>query len=308
MSAPTKPAAGFMALEDLLSHYVSEAILPAGAIGLATGLVRGAKALEKDANPQALTYVSDLLTKGDLQNIGKAGASLVPVVFNKVFGSKPFSFRFISRSVIATTLFWLLLLLLRHASWITLIEDVARFWNFYIFLIPLWYIVDYLSLLKAKFLITVILQKYAVVTSIAFLLVDVSLSYALSYLVRIIVQATNMLYFNDVYGTFFVLGLKLTTNEFLEFRAITDYFTVSSDNVTLTAVIVPSTLLTSVWTFLLFVSCLIAQLLVPIDYLRRFTSFWFKNVEKRPLTAIAKVAATLIVVGAMAIKAVRWVY
>jgi hypothetical protein len=96
--------------------------------------------------------------------------------------------------------------------------------------------------------------------------------------------------------------------EFLELRAITDYFTVSSDNVTLTAVIVPSTLLTSVWTFLLFVSCLIAQLLVPIDYLRRFTSFWFKNVEKRPLTAIAKVAATLIFVGAMAIKAVRRVY
>jgi hypothetical protein len=70
----------------------------------------------------------------------------------------------------------------------------------------------------------------------------------------------------------------------------------------------PSTLLTSIWTFLLFISCVIAQLLVPIDYLRRFTAFWFKDVEHHPSTAIAKVAATLIIVGAMTIKVVRWVY
>jgi len=62
------------------------------------------------------------------------------------------------------------------------------------------------------------------------------------------------------------------------------------------------------WTLLLFISCLVAQLLVPIDYLRRFTAFWFKDVEHHPLTAIAKVAATLIVVGATAVKAVHWGY
>jgi hypothetical protein len=73
-------------------------------------------------------------------------------------------------------------------------------------------------------------------------------------------------------------------------------------------VVIPSTMFTSVWTFFLFISCIVAQLLVPIDYLRRFTTFWFKDVEHHPLTAIAKVAATLIVIGAMAIKAVRWVF
>lgn len=61
------------------------------------------------------------------------------------------------------------------------------------------------------------------------------------------------------------------------------------------------------WTFLLFISCLVAQLLVPIDYLRRFTAFWFKDVEHHPLTAIAKVAATLIIVGAVVVKVERWV-
>jgi len=71
-------------------------------------------------------------------------------------------------------------------------------------------------------------------------------------------------------------------------------------------VIVPTNFLTSSWSLLIFISSVIAQLLIPIDYLRRLTVFWFKDVEKRPLTVIARVAATLVVVGAMAIKAVHW--
>jgi hypothetical protein len=48
------------------------------------------------------------------------------------------------------------------------------------------------------------------------------------------------------------------------------------------------------------------MLLLPVDYLRRFTVWWFRDIEKRPLTAIAKVAATLIIMGALAIKLVHW--
>ncbi len=47
------------------------------------------------------------------------------------------------------------------------------------------------------------------------------------------------------------------------------------------------------------------MLLIPIDHLRQFTAWWF-DVEKHPLTAIAKVAGTLIIIGALLIKAVRW--
>jgi hypothetical protein len=99
------------------------------------GLVRGAKALETGANPQALKYVSGLLTEGNLRNIGKAGAGLVPFVFDKVFGSRPLSFRFISRSITATTIFWLVLLELKHVNWVvqaTFISDttlVRRIWS-----------------------------------------------------------------------------------------------------------------------------------------------------------------------------------
>jgi hypothetical protein len=72
-------------------------------------------------------------------------------------------------------------------------------------------------------------------------------------------------------------------------------------------VIVPSTLFTSAWSLLLFVSCLLAQLLVPLDYVRRLTNFLF-DVEHHPLTAIAWVAGTLIVFGALAMRAMHWIF
>jgi hypothetical protein len=46
--------------------------------------------------------------------------------------------------------------------------------------------------------------------------------------------------------------------------------------------------------------------IVPFDYLRRFTAVWFRDVEKRPLTAIAKVAGTLIIVSSVAINVIHW--
>jgi hypothetical protein len=61
-----------------------------------------------------------------------------------------------------------------------------------------------------------------------------------------------------------------------------------------------------VWTVLVVVSSCVAILLEPIDQIRRFTGWWFRDVEKRPLTAVAKVAGTLIIIGAVAIKGIRW--
>ncbi len=109
-----------------IKELVAELALPAGAIGLATGLVRGAKALEKDASDRALKLVSSLLTDGDLKNIGKAGVGLIPFVFDKVFGPNAFSFRFISRSIVATTVFWMILLLLRDTDWYAFVRGLSR--------------------------------------------------------------------------------------------------------------------------------------------------------------------------------------
>jgi hypothetical protein len=81
--AATEPTG--MAIPQEISNLLSAIGLPAGAIGLAVGLVRGARSLETDASDRALHLFSDLITKGDLRNIGKAGAGLIPFVFDTVF-------------------------------------------------------------------------------------------------------------------------------------------------------------------------------------------------------------------------------
>jgi hypothetical protein len=48
------------------------------------------------------------------------------------------------------------------------------------------------------------------------------------------------------------------------------------------------------------VSTLLLKLLAPLDYIRRSTLWWFKDIDAHPVKAIAKVAATLIVIGAFA--------
>jgi hypothetical protein len=52
-------------------------------------------------------------------------------------------------------------------------------------------------------------------------------------------------------------------------------------------------------------STLVAMLLISIDHIFYFTSWWFRDFEKRPLTSIAKVAGTLIIIVAVVIQAVR---
>lgn len=129
-----------MALEDL----ISQAILPAGAIGLATGLVRGAKGLETGARPEALEYVSGVLTKGDRKNFGKIGARVVPFVFDKVFRAKPLSLRFITCSIIATTLFWTILLVALHLLYENMVSlfQLGETKTNILYLLPLWNVID----------------------------------------------------------------------------------------------------------------------------------------------------------------------
>ena len=60
-----------MPIPQEITDILSRLGLPAGAIALAVGLVRGAAVLEKDASEPALKYVSGLLTGGGFTAFGK---------------------------------------------------------------------------------------------------------------------------------------------------------------------------------------------------------------------------------------------
>src|SRR5690242_9486629 len=97
-----------------MKDFLSALGLPASAIVIAFGLYGIAKGYEDAASKPALKYVSDLLMSRSMTSFGKVMTSLVPALFDRIFGTKPISYKFISRSILATTILWIILLSIRN--------------------------------------------------------------------------------------------------------------------------------------------------------------------------------------------------
>jgi len=168
----------------------------------------------------------------------------------------------------------------------------------------MWYVLDWLSLVKARLIIRKFIStRYAVISTAIFFVIDISASYMITGVFSTVIDfVTDEILYQRTYH------FTRTAQWFLQLDPLYKNFLNSPGHkMRMATVVIPSTLLTSVWTFLVFISSVIAQLLVPIDYVRRFAAWWFRDVDKHPLTVIAKVAATLIIVAAGAIKVVRWI-
>jgi hypothetical protein len=163
-----------------LADLAKDLLMPAGALGIATGLVRGAKALEKDANEEALKYVSKLLLRREIGQIGSVSATWIPIVFDKIFGAKAFSIKFFLRSVTATIIFWLILLIAKHPDF-NHVWNAAGVFQYKVFFLTLavWFIIDWMSLAKAKYLLRLLSARYAVLSALTFFLLDLFISYTL---------------------------------------------------------------------------------------------------------------------------------
>jgi hypothetical protein len=297
---------GLMPIPQEINDILSEFGLPATAIALAVGLVRGARALEADANPHALKYVAGLLRAGNVAAFGKVGAILVPLIFDRVFGSNFISWKFISRSVLATTIFWLSLLAIKHPSWPDVFSEVITGSYFYPSLALNFYFFDWLSLIKAKLIVKILSQRYAVRSAGIFLVIDMLGSYLISLFALVFLFCILKTLVDHEWPH--LTEINPTFEGYMSLLPIRQYFGLGGIRPFIPSnVIVPSTMLTSVWTLLIFVSSMIALLLVPVDYIRRFTTWWFRDIENHPLTAVAKVGAILTILGAMVIKAARWI-
>jgi hypothetical protein len=272
---------GLMPIPQEIDDILSEFGLPATAIALAVGLVRGARALETDANPHALKYVAGLLIAGNVAAFGKVGATLVPLIFDRE-------------------------LALKHPSWPDVFGEVIKQSYFYPSLALNFYFFDWLSLIKAKLIVKILSQRYAVRSAGIFLIIDMFGSYLISLFALVVLFCILQIFVDHQWPH--LTELNPTFEGYMSFLPIRQYFGLGGITPFIPSnVIVPSTMLTSVWTLLIFVSSMIAQLLVPVDYIRRFTTWWFRDVENHPLTAVAKVGATLTILGAMVIKAARWI-
>jgi hypothetical protein len=304
-----------------LAGILSALGLPAGALALGYGLVKGADALEADAKEERLKNVSDLLKRGPLTSFGPLGAAVVPFIFDKAFGQLFFvptsaKLKFMFRSFLASITFWVLLILIKHPNWRELwvnsfvkSPDVT-----FIFALNVLGI-DLASLVKARIILTRMLRKDNISWTVVFVIMDVTLT--LIMLVFVMGVYYILLSVATYMGEYVAPGLfgpsalstvnsyKDAAIEFITLIPVFSYFRAESID-DLTLVFISSTLLTSVWVTLFLISSFIVGLLAPLEYLRRFTIWWFKDIDAHPLRAIAKVAATLIVVVAFILKAVRW--
>jgi hypothetical protein len=172
--------------------------------------------------------------------------------------------------------------------------------------------VDWTSLVKAKVILNLTAKTIRVGWTVSFIIVDASayLNICLIYLVQIKLF-NNIAFVGPLFAavhahispdTFadMVIDASLFAWILINFYVITKQVTAPLE------IMMASTMLTSVWVVLFLISLLLLKLLVPLEYLRRFTLWWFKDIDAHPLRDIAKVAATLIVIGAFALKAVRW--
>jgi hypothetical protein len=279
------------------STLLTEFGVPAGGLALFYGMIRVAEAIEKDASEPALRLVSGLLVTRDLTHHGTIVGAVVPLIFDKIFGKKPFSLRFLFGSFASTTLFWLVLLALKHPDWLRVWQGVADRITVYAVFLPAYYAMDWVSLIKARFLMRVTASKERKSFVPLFLCLDIACSYILA-MTTIFVARAILFGLDD--------PVSMVGNWVLLSPLLDEYLANDGQHIWLDDVMVPSSLFTSLWTVLFSVSLLIVKLLWPLDQIRRFTAFWFRDVEKHPLTAIAKVAGTLVIVAACLIKAVRW--
>jgi hypothetical protein len=105
-----------MAVPTELGDIIAELGAPTGAIALAYGLVRGAQALEKDANDHALRSISTFLKGRSLISFGEAVKGSVPYIFRKIFGQTIVSMRFLERSIAASLATWAIIAIYLHVS------------------------------------------------------------------------------------------------------------------------------------------------------------------------------------------------
>jgi hypothetical protein len=292
-----------------LSGILSMFGLPAGAVALGYGLVRGAEALEADAKEERLGRISELLKKGPLTSFGPLGAAVVPFIFRQAFGQHPFSVQFIIRSIMASVVVWLIVCATKHFNVSTPFLDTNEIPLIATLILGLIvFVADWLSLTKASYILRIMpMFRITSIWTIIFVGVDVLFTYLIDTVSLILITIVII----AQYGSSFIFAPDTAENfvRLIEqhlfsnvLRTIISYIIMPDVNISI--VLVTSTMLTSVWVMLFLLSSILAGLIYPLEYIRRFTLWWF-DIDKHPLKAIAKVAAALIVAGALILKAVR---
>lgn len=258
-------------------------------------LVRAAKAYEADASKDDLEYITNLVINGSAANLVKLIAKVVPAQFDKLFGSKPTKWRFVWRSCLATTISLVVLMLIRHPSPWHLGTFYSHFTYNLIFALSM-YIMNWVSLVKARFLLVRLLVNHTLATILVVVVIDVAISYLLPLVPLIILSFTPLSPMYEMPG-----HIQIYIEVFLRLVPINQYLHHHSQNIHIITAIALTPLLISVWTIIMIGSSMVTMLLYSAKYLEHFIAGRFLEVEKSPVKAIAIVAGSLMAALAIGI-------
>jgi hypothetical protein len=290
----------------------------AGAL-LAGAVYVGSMRLEEQARPEALRDIAAFLKSEpravDLSLIAKS----ITHLFGIVFGPRHFSRHCLWRSFVASGLVVITIFLAihhKHPAVMRTANDLVRkgtspvdlaFAEFYAFLI-LCVIPDYVSLGKGRLMLRRV-QRCSTLTRIGFwILLDLLASYLISMTVYWSLSIAfnrgkacwwldGKLHCEPISGLLMLLKTVTSVTILMTGTMLRDVESFTTAQVFLFTYGV-STLLTSVWTFLVFVSASLMRLALYLAPALRLVR-WFFDVDQHPIRVIGLMFATLIWMGSM---------
>ena len=171
----------------------------------------------------------------------------------------------------------MILITVKHANFLDVIYNTSKV---DLRVIPALLAVDWVSLAKSKFILTAMSKSTSSLWIVVFVLADVISTIVLLLCGMLLFQAASDIRYWIV-ALFYHMDEVIGDSSFVIFvilEIVVGFFLRPSTKISsLLDVAFPSTMLTSAWVIFFMISALFVKLLAPLEYVRRFTLWWFKD-------------------------------
>jgi hypothetical protein len=302
--------------------------VPAGGLAFAAALYRGSIALEKEAKPDALTDIAKIL-KSPSWAAENWPSRIVKVIFEYTFGIRQLSISCVIRSVIASVAFLFSILFASFVIDGPYLHPTAEgaycslFANIYGSLVQtgcstghdpvdflklalfLSIIPDYVSIAKARFILTLVAESKSIAKLTSMVCADILLCFWISWVTMTVYWFIIFLSINPEQD----LNLSVA---YVSFHMVYSSMVLLFDDLmgrgqgwNVYEWFIGSTILTSIWTIFVLASSVLTKLILPpLSYIRRFT-VWYFDVDRHPIRAIGFVGAALVFMGSVVAAIIR---
>lgn len=324
---------------SLVNDFASGAGIPAASVTFAVAMYGACVAAEKAARPEALHEIGCFLKDSSWSQSIRPSVAIARI-FGWTFGDRHLSWKCALRSVIATLTLYLtmILVLLGLGSYVPAIsiwfaQDYPSWASPYVeimflgFLIIFGFLPDYIALAKTRLLLHRV-ERFGggFKHLILMVFIDIVLSIGISVTFALSLSAIFVFSFWLLPGMFallapYIWAKVLSTFEaealyipepagFTEFlnesqwlirSCISPWFAHDPTRITFVSICFASTLLTSVWSALTFLSVVVVKVAAPVQH---FT-MWFFDLDQHPVKTIGLICGAFVIAAAFMWSVVR---